>query len=69
MVTPRTPGSLNNPGTRGGESVSRGAKDFSNGATEVGRDDHDVGHRELHTGAVQLSGRLGGSKAQKLATL
>ncbi|KAJ1207366.1 hypothetical protein NDU88_002757 [Pleurodeles waltl] len=69
MVTPRTPGPLNSPGTRGGESVSRGAEDFSNGATEAGRDDYDAGRRELHTEAAQLSGRLGGSKAQKQATL
>ncbi|KAJ1201825.1 hypothetical protein NDU88_005631 [Pleurodeles waltl] len=69
VVTPRAPGPLNSPGTTEGGTVNRGAEDFNNEATEEGWDDHDAGRRELHPEAAQLTGRLGGSKAQKPATL
>ncbi|KAJ1081486.1 hypothetical protein NDU88_001668 [Pleurodeles waltl] len=57
------------PGGQRSQTITRGAEAVNRGTTEEGRADHDAGRRGLHPKAVQRTGRLGGSKMLKPATL
>ncbi|KAJ1138684.1 hypothetical protein NDU88_005065 [Pleurodeles waltl] len=69
VETPGTTRLLNSLGARGGTTISRGAKAFNKEAMKEGRTDHNAGCQVLHPEAAQRTGRLGGSKTLKPATI
>ncbi|KAJ1175639.1 hypothetical protein NDU88_000926 [Pleurodeles waltl] len=69
METPGTTGLFNCLGVREDAPDIRGAEAFHTDVTDKGRSHRDAGPRGLHPEEAQLTGRLGGSKTLKPATL